>query len=391
MPTNNKKSVLQAAVIGGSLGGLCAALSLRGAGLEVEVFEKSRSEMSDRGAGLVVQMEVLQLLEGLGIATRNDVSVPSLSRQYLNRDGSVAMADRSRQLMTSWDTIYNQLKDAFPAENYHYASRLESFTQDNAKVSAQFENGRTISCDLLVGADGANSTLRRQLLPDVLPEYAGYVAWRGLVTESEIKPEVARVFQDKFTFYQGRNSHILCYLIPGRNGELSAGKRRLNWVWYWNTPEAELRTALTDRTGVFRDYSVPQGTVAEALIEKQHAVAEDFLPAAFRRLFQATKEPFIQPIYDLSVPQMAFGRVCLIGDAAFVPRPHTAASTSKAAKNAMSLAAVVADYGSDIAAALKDWEPSQLELGNYLRRLGTSLGNRSQFSAVEKAGLYEKS
>ncbi|HRH44156.1 MAG TPA: FAD-dependent monooxygenase, partial [Pyrinomonadaceae bacterium] len=143
--TDDKKDILRSVVIGGSLGGLCTALALRGAGVEVEIFEKSRSEMSDRGAGLVVQMEVLQLLEGLGIATRQDVSVPSLSRQYLNRDGSVRSADRSRQLMTSWDTIYRQLKDAFPVENYHHASRLKSFEQNDSEVIAQFEDGREIS------------------------------------------------------------------------------------------------------------------------------------------------------------------------------------------------------------------------------------------------------
>lgn len=380
MQSNSKNEVLRAVVIGGSLGGLCAGLALRGAGADVEIFEKSESEMSDRGAGLVVQMEVLQLLEGLGIATRQDVSVPSLSRQYLNRDGSVGAADRSRQLMTSWDTIYRQLKDAFPKENYHHGSRLRNFEQNDAEVIAQFKDGREISCDLLVGADGANSVVRRLVLPNVLPEYAGYVAWRGLVAESDLEPAINEVFRDKFTFYQGRNSHILCYLIPGENGELSKGRRRLNWVWYWNVPEAELRLALTDKTGVFRDYSVPQGTVPEELIEKQRFVAQDFLPEAFQQLFNSTKEPFIQPIYDLSVPQMAFGRVCLIGDAAFVPRPHTAASTSKAANNAMTLAETIGNYDSNVTAALKSWQPSQLELGNYLRELGTSLGRRSQFS-----------
>ena len=55
----------------------------------------------------------------------------------------------------------------------------------------------------------------------------------------------------------------------------------------------------------------------------------------------ATKEPFVQPIYDLSVPRMVFGRVCLLGDAAFVPRPHTAASTSKAVTNAITLAEAI--------------------------------------------------
>lgn len=313
--------------------------------------------------------------------TRQDVSVPSLSRQYLNRDGSVKSADRNRQLMTSWDTIYRQLKDAFPVENYHHASRLKSFEQNGSKVIAQFDDGRDISADLLVGADGANSVVRRQLLPDILPEYAGYVAWRGLVSESDLEPKIAAVFQDKFNFYQGRNSHILCYLIPGENGKLSKGQRRLNWVWYWNIPESELRSALTDKTGVFRDYSVPQGTVPIELIEKQRIIAQDFLPEAFQHLFECTKEPFIQPIYDLSVPQMAFGRICLIGDAAFVPRPHTASSTSKAASNAMTLAESIRNSKTDVISTLKNWQTSQLELGNYLRELGTSLGNRSQFGS----------
>ncbi len=204
MQTEDQHKKLRAAVIGGSLGGLCTALALRGAGVEVEIFEKSRSIMSDRGAGLVVQMEVLQLLEGLDIAARQDVSVPSFSRQYLNRDGSVAMADRSRQLMTSWDTIYRRLKDAFPDKYYHHGSRLKSFEQNETKVIAQFEDGREIFCDLLVGADGANSMCRRLLLPDVKPEYAGYVAWGGLVKESDLEPATSDVFRDKFTFYQGR-------------------------------------------------------------------------------------------------------------------------------------------------------------------------------------------
>ncbi len=95
----------------------------------------------------------------------------------------------------------------------------------------------------------------------------------------------------------------------------------------------------------------------------------------------ATKEPFIQTISDLSISQMTFGRVCILGDAAFVPRPHTAASTSKAATNAVALANTIANYSNmDVVEALKKWEPSQLELGNYLKYLGISLGNRSQFS-----------
>ena len=95
-----------------------------------------------------------------------------------------------------------------------------------------------------------------------------------------------------------------------------------------------------------------------------------------------TNEPFIQTIYDLSVPRMAFGRY-ILGDAAFVPRPHTAAGLSKAATNAVSLANSIANSSNvDVVEALKSWEPRQIELGNNLKNLGISLGNRSQFNQV---------
>lgn len=368
---------LRVVVVGGSIGGLATGLALRSIGCEVEVFERSPHDLKDRGAGLVVQPETIDFLTKHGIATQDTVSVLANTRQYLDRDGS-AWQQSSYQLMTSWDTLYWQLKSAFPDEHYHQNSKLVNFKQDAERVIARFADEREETCDLLIGADGANSACRRQLLPDVVPDYAGYVAWRGVVDECEVSAAVASVFVDKFTFFQAPHTHILCYLIPGTGGELSPGKRRLNWVWYWNVPEGALQQVLTDRTGV-RNYSVPQGTIRAELVEEQQTIAQKLLPEVFQHLFAQTKEPFIQPIYDLSVPQMTFGRVCLIGDAAFVPRPHTAASTSKAIANATQLAGCIQASGGDVIAALKDWEPSQLELGNYLKLHGKLLGDRSQF------------
>jgi 2-polyprenyl-6-methoxyphenol hydroxylase-like FAD-dependent oxidoreductase len=282
--------------------------------------------------------------------------------------------------MTSWGTVYRQLRGAFPDERYHQGERLVGFEQDEKRVVARFEDGREEECDLLVGADGAGSTCRRLLLPEVKPEYAGYVAWRGLVGEAEAEAALAEFFAEKFTFFFGENTQMLCYLVPGPSGELEKGKRRLNWVWYWNVPEGkQLRKLLTDTTGLVRDYSVPQGKLREDLVRRQGEVAEEGLPGPFRELFAATEEPFVQAIYDLSVSHMAFGRACLIGDAAFVPRPHTAASTSKAITNAVELAESVRASGGDVVAALMEWEPAQLELGKGLRVYGRALGNRSQF------------
>ena len=94
----------------------------------------------------------------------------------------------------------------------------------------------------------------------------------------------------------------------------------------------------------------------------------------------ATPEPFVQAILDLGVPQMTFGRVALVGDAAFIPRPHTAASTAKAAANAISLAEMLVKYNHNVNKALPAWQPSQLAYGRQLMASGKQMGNRSQFS-----------
>jgi len=383
----DETKTLNAVIIGGSMAGLCAGLVLRAAGCAVEIFEKSPREMEERGAGLVVQDEVLDFVTKYCGAIPDELGVRSRARQLIALDGGVIWSEASPQLMTSWDSLYRNLKRAFPEAHYHHAARLASIRQDSedpGRAYAGLEDGRELACDLLVCADGANSTARRLLLPDVAARYAGYVAWRGMVPEREVADWANDLLAERFTFFHARHTQMLCYFVPGPAGETAAGERRVNWVWYWNVPEGdELRATLTDRSGLIHDYSVPQGAVEPALRRRQGEIASRVLPEIFQRLFAATAQPFIQPIYDLAAPRMAFGRVCLLGDAAFVPRPHPAASTYKGVANAVALGQSLGAHGRDVAAALRLWEPSQIELGENLARIGQEQGNRSQFSASE--------
>jgi 2-polyprenyl-6-methoxyphenol hydroxylase-like FAD-dependent oxidoreductase len=366
-------------VVGGSLGGLFNAIALRSLGFEVDVYEKSSGLMNDRGAGIVFQHEVADFLTRYTPDPWQSVVVPVVNRWYLNADGSVAQEGPMPQAMTSWDALYRTLRATFGDDHYHTGVPLAGFETSSERVTARFTDGRIVDCALLIGADGPGSTVRRQLLPDVRAEYAGYVAWRGVVLESDA-PGLAAEFADRFTFFQAPNTHILCYLIPGPGGALSPGQRRVNWVWYVNAaPGLELDRVLTDRVGTRRPFSVPQGLVDPELVEQLRINARAILPPVFRRLVEATPEPFVQTIHDLAVPQMAFGRVCLTGDAAFVPRPHTAFSTAKAAADAMSLADALGAANGDIDRAFRQWEPGQLALGKRLRTQGQRLGERSQF------------
>jgi len=336
--------------------------------------------MDDRGAGIVLQSEVLTLLEGLKLATCADISVESRDRQYLNKDGGVYSSGPSQQSMTSWGALFNSLRRGFPNGDFHVGFKLLNFIADEDQVTAQFENGRKETGELLVGGDGAWSAVRQQLLPKIAPEYAGYVAWRGVVAEEALPATLLRAFLDKFTFFQMPRSHILCYAIPGADGSITAGKRRLNWVWYWNYREAdELAALLTDRTGRKRRTSVPPGMVCPEHWQKQMDIAGALFPPQFRELLEATEEPFAQPIRDLAVPQMAFGRVVLVGESAFVLRPHTAAAAAKAAADGMVLGEALRKGDDDLAENLRRFETPQMQMGIRLRDYGVRAGDQSQF------------
>ncbi|SFR64212.1 FAD binding domain-containing protein [Halogeometricum limi] len=356
-------------VSGGSMGGLFTALALYQAGHDVHVFERTaRGKMKDRGAGIIAHPEMLAYLEREGVSPQEQVSITTDRSQYLDSDGAVVYELDSEILTTSWDTVYRSLRDALPDWRYHMGKRVVDVTQDSSGVDLTFEDGDTAAGDLLVVAEGYRSTTRDQYLPDTAPEYAGYVAWRGVVDESELtaaQADLSEQFGDIYSFYHAEDFQILTYPVPGPNGEVEPGRRRINWVWYYNVEPDELNEVLTDRSGERRRFSLPPGSMRESVRAHQVAVAEARLPPQFARLVAATERPFVQNIYDLSVPQLVFDRVCLLGDAAFFIRPHMAAGTAHAAADALALGEALSDYDS-LESALSGWEESQLELGHEM-------------------------
>jgi 2-polyprenyl-6-methoxyphenol hydroxylase-like FAD-dependent oxidoreductase len=371
-----ESAMKRATVVGGSLTGLAAGILLRKIGWEVDIFERSPQSLSDRGAGIVMQQETLELLRLCGAKHDGDVGVMLTHRNYLDANGLVASSERMPQLMTSWGLLYAWFERTFPAEHYHLGHEFESVRQGGVSVTSHFKGGMETKADLLVAADGFRSSIRSLVLPDVQPEYAGYVAWRGVVPESELPEDVLTVFEDNFTFFRMAESHILCYLIPSETGDTGIGQRRLNWVWYWNLTEAELDPLLTDVNGVRRAYAMPPGELHPDQEKKQRKIAERVLPPAFKELLRATKEPFVQAIMDLACPRLVFNRTILMGDASFVIRPHTAASTSKGIANALALVGELAGK-QELSESLEHWQGSELNRGQRLMSYGQGLG-RSQ-------------
>src|SRR6202051_808987 len=170
----------RALVIGGSMSGLLAGIMLHRRGWDVDIFERVDSELAGRGAGIVAQAELIARPDALGLDPR-DLGVAMTTRKILDRDGRTTATIACPQVLTAWERVYRVLRDAFPPQRYHRGLGLTGFTQSGQSVHAQLSDGSTVAGELAVGADGLRSTVRQQCLPAVVPLYAGYAAWRGLI------------------------------------------------------------------------------------------------------------------------------------------------------------------------------------------------------------------
>ncbi|MPZ63781.1 MAG: monooxygenase [Propionibacteriales bacterium] len=373
------ETVPRVGVVGGSLGGLTAALLLRDAGCEVDVYERSRAKLQSRGAGIVLHPMSVRYLIEQELIDLDDVSVPAQWWRYVDVDGRVVHREPCRHRFTSWNTLYHAMYDHFDAEHYHLGREMSGLDKDAERVRVSFSDGGKESFDLLVCADGAASSARELLLPGNKPTYAGYTGWRGTAEEADLSAATLAELADTITYHVMPNSHILTYPIPGHDGARERGHRLMNFVWYRNVAEgADFEALMTDRQGTYRPFSVPPGMLDRKYVNELRDTATA-LPSAMAEVVHKTAEPFVQGIFDVAVERLVFGRVCLLGDAAFCARPHAAAGTAKAAANAWALAEAMRDHDGDVAAALRAWEPDQLELGRRLVERNREMGERSQF------------
>lgn len=216
--------VPQIAILGGGIGGLAAAAFLHRAGLTATVYEQA-PELTEVGAGLVVAPNAGRLLRRLGVmdAFQRDAVQLEVGWEFRRwEDGSVLSAEN---LATACEELYGEhtytahrahllevIKSAVPAEWIRLGARCVDYTVRDGRPVLTFADGEVVEPDIVIGADGIHSVVRRAIAEPAPPTWSGISAFRGLVP-ADRAPEFAR--RRAQTLWIGPDHHLVHYPISG--------------------------------------------------------------------------------------------------------------------------------------------------------------------------------
>src|SRR5271170_7186573 len=351
---------LRIAVIGGGIGGLTAAVALRHAGFDLHVYEQA-PELTEVGGGINMGPNATRILRRLGLSEGLDREGvrPAGTHQRRWQDGRTLQRAPLNPLceelygaphMTIHRAdLLSVIAAAFPAERVHLGHRLVALANTGDRAEACFDNGVRITPDVLVGADGIHSAMRAALFGEEAPDFAGCVAYRGLVPRECIADLGLDLGNQSWV---GPGGHFVHYFV--------SGGRLLNFVG-WTEHDTWNREDWTDR----------------AAIDRALAAFEGWHPQV-RRIIAASETCFIWALFDRDpLPRWSVGHVTLLGDACHPMYPFMGQGAAQAIEDGAALAACLAAGAGDPAEALRRYE--RLRLPRVTRLQEMSRANKIRF------------
>lgn len=345
-------------IAGGGIGGLVAAIALRHEGIAVSAFERVK-KLEEVGAGLTLWANALKAFHKIGLTDMLETVGKPLTRScILSWQGEILAETPIEALTKRFGTplvavhradLQAALLSALGEGIVQMGTTCTGFQQDDTEVRAYLADGREVSGDLLLGADGLHSSIRAHLFGATPPRYAGYTAWRGV---AQIMPRQWSEQMATETWGNGRRFG----LVP-----LSQG--RMYWFATLNTPEG-----MGDKE---------RGRKQE-LLELFHT-CHDPVPA----VIEATDEAAIlrNDIYDRPpLHHWSQGRVTLLGDAAHPMTPNMGQGACQAIEDAVVLATcLTAEH--TIASALQAYEKQRFKRANAVMQQSARIGQVAQWES----------
>lgn len=355
----------RAVIVGGSLGGLITAHLLKRVGWQVQVNERVADDIASRGAGLATHPELVKAFELAGLSLSQSMGTPVERRSFVDHAGTEQMGCSIPQVLTSWNRLFGMLRHPLSADEYLQNRRfVGAELQGDTGIAVRFQDGSIEHADLLVGADGLRSSVRQLCDGESQPTYAGYVAWRGRLPANALRGSAAESLLDRFTISMRNGEQFIGYAVPSADDREEVD---YNWLWYRPADEQTvLRAMCTDTAGVTHAGGIPPPLIRPDLLLGLREDASGAWAPALADAVIRTPTPFFQPIFDMRSRRLVANCTALIGDAAFVARPHCGMGVTKAAGDAVALVAALAAHPADLVTALESYEAERIRVGGFL-------------------------
>ena len=361
-----------ATIIGGSIAGLFTANALIQKGWNVTVHEKVESPLSGRGAGIATYDELADLVFK---ATGNNqvLGTKAKTRVSLDIKGNINSSYDYPQVYTSWQHLFSLLRNNIKNSKYFMNDDCIKIIQDDESATALFSNGKKKKSDLIIIANGMKSVIRKYVDQNAIPQYAGYVGWRGVVNEKDISVESLKILSEYFVIVLPFNQQIASYPIAGEGkNPFDKGNRRINWIWYKPATGKDLKKLFFGKSGKQYKDGIPPNEIRDQVLKELLLEANNILPPQMYELIIKTSQPLIQPIYDLESNFMVNKRLITLGDAAFTARPHVGMGVTKAAIDAFTLSNSLSS--NNYLNNLSKWEKNRIKAGKFLVNRSRELG-----------------
>jgi 2-polyprenyl-6-methoxyphenol hydroxylase-like FAD-dependent oxidoreductase len=372
-------------IVGGSLAGCAMAVALSSVGCDVTVLERTDSEMRDRGSGIGLPAPLIQRLRGLGMIDADMPTLSVASRQWRRMAGDAPLGELIWEQgpfsvsANNWNVVFENLRRRVEDARYHVNREVVEIDNRDDGVGVLLADGERLEFDMLVGADGNRSTVRRLIFPSV-QTYAGQVIWRGWYDASLI-PDPGPVSAALTTVLFPRGN-ANWWIVPGPY-HAPPGARQLAWIIYDTLEKAPFVEKLLDEEGLLR--SVPLGACDPEQVAYIHDLARTELPPYFGDLVLADARPLIAPVYDIRLSCYSSGRVVVCGDAATTVSPVTGSGATKGLEDALGLADAIRESGS-VEDAVARYDAARWAAGDRLADISRRLGG----ALVEQAHVWDQ-
>ena len=358
-------------IAGGGIGGLSAAVALCKVGFEVEVVERA-SALQDVGAGLQLSPNATKGLAALGVleAVASLSSMPETLEMRIGRTGqtvfSIPIAKEARNrygapyLHVHRADLIEILRRAavHAGAQIRLGARVSAYVRDAAGLRVGLDTGAILPCDLLVGADGVRSTVRRQMLGEETPRFTGAVAWR-MTAPADVAPDLPR----SAIVWAGPGRHAVTYRI--RRGEL------INFVGVVET--RDWRSESWDQAGDLVELAKEFGGWASPILDIIAAADQCFVWALFDR----------DPLAGWSEDG-----VTLLGDACHPMPPFQAQGAAMAIEDAIVLAKCLQAEGVSAASLQRYEKLRKPRTSKVLASARANMGVFHRSNAVTQAATY---